>query len=102
MRSPEVKKRSNLADFYIFGQNPSVARKLEGLERRGKKHSTALLIFNVPDVNEFEVRSTVWPPEVMQGQNSHFYGNRFSAITRVPNMTEKQFTHHRVCLIKTR
>jgi hypothetical protein len=59
MRSPEVKKRSNLADFYIFGQNPSVARKLEGLERRGKKHSTALSILNVANVNRFEVRPTV-------------------------------------------
>ena len=81
MRSPEVKHRSNLADFDIFGQNPSVARKLEGLERRGKKHSTALLILNVPDVIRFEVRSTVWPPEVMQGQNSRFSWKSFSAIT---------------------
>ena len=102
MTSPGV-KNFKIFEISAVSHNKSVlARKLEGLERRGKKHSTALLILNVPDANSFEVRSTVWPPEVMQGQNSHFYGNRFSAITRVPNMTEKQFTHHSVCLIKTR
>ena len=102
MTSPGVKNLKIFEISAFYTTNPFVARKLEGLEKRGKKHSTALLILNVPDVNSFEVRSTFWPPEVMKGQNSHFYGNRFSAITRVPNMTEKQFTHHRVCLIKTR
>ena len=70
MRSPEAKKRSNLADFDIigvkFGQKRPVARKLEELERRGKKHSTTLLILNVHDVNRFEIRPAVWLPEVIQ------------------------------------
>ena len=30
-----------------------------------------------------------------------FHGNRFSAVTRVRNMAEKRFAHHRVRLIKT-
>ena len=102
MTSPGV-KNFKIFEISAYSYNKSVlARKLEELERRGKKHSTALLILNVPDVIRFEVRSTVWPPEVMQGQNSRFSWKSFSAITRVPNMAEKHFTHHRVCLIKTR
>ena len=71
-------KNVKIFEISAFSYNKSVlARKLEGLERRGKKHSTALLILNVPDVIRFEVRSTVWPPEVMQGQNSRFSWKSF-------------------------
>ena len=65
MTSPGVKK-FKIFEISAFSYNKSVvARKLEELERRRKKNSISLLILNVPDVNGFEVRSTVWPPEVM-------------------------------------
>ena len=65
MTSPGVKK-FKIFEISAFSYTKSVvARKLEELERRGKKHSTALSILNVPDVNRFEVRPMVWPPEVI-------------------------------------
>ena len=81
-------------------------RRFEVHSRRArksrKKHSTAFLIRNVLDANRFDVGSTVWPQEVMQGQNSRFSRKTFSAINRVTKMTEKRLAHHRVCLIKAR
>ena len=68
MRSPELKNRSNLADFEKFRTNLYRSLDTRRVRKARKRHLKALLILNVPDVNRFEVRNTVSP--VTKGQNS--------------------------------
>ena len=72
MTSREVTKGQILPQSQCvrhFPTNDAVARELQGLGGRGKNHSITLLQTFPQFALRFDLRSTVWPPEAMKGQN---------------------------------